>query len=327
MSAFNAFSLILSPSWKSMARLVLPSRLELKRPEGSSNAAPLAKVSFTTALYVSPVQMIPSCSHTGTPSIEFEGFLHFTSSTTSGSACLMIARTRASVSPRQSPNAAIFASISRVGEAPPLASFEPLLLFMDVAAFFTAFPFIIDLGHDSILPLSRVRRWSAGGIARATYRRAARTMSRKASAPGLLVVPARGRFVSEELHIGRDPRHGDASKSDFRPTVDPQHSQSGSPLAHARAQSGRPRERSSSHPASKSPHRWRRHWSIGIASIRHQLFFFVHAFFIHRLSEATNQCTSEQTSVYSRQHLLQVCKELLPRSLGGRRRCALTKRT
>ncbi len=33
MSAFNAFSSILSPSWKSMARLVLPSRLELKRPE------------------------------------------------------------------------------------------------------------------------------------------------------------------------------------------------------------------------------------------------------------------------------------------------------
>ena len=31
MSAFNAFSSILSPSWKSMARLVLPSRLELKR--------------------------------------------------------------------------------------------------------------------------------------------------------------------------------------------------------------------------------------------------------------------------------------------------------
>ncbi len=47
MSAFNAFSSILSPSWKSMARLVLPSRLELKRPEGSSNAAPLVKVIFT----------------------------------------------------------------------------------------------------------------------------------------------------------------------------------------------------------------------------------------------------------------------------------------
>src|SRR5438093_581176 len=43
MSAFNAFSSILSPSWKSMARLVLPSRLELKRPEGSSNEAPLGE--------------------------------------------------------------------------------------------------------------------------------------------------------------------------------------------------------------------------------------------------------------------------------------------
>src|SRR5437773_8297703 len=83
MSAFNAFSSILSPSWKSMARLVLPSRLELKRPEGSSNEALLAKVIFTTFLYVSPVQIIPACDHTGTPA-GLEGFLHFNSSTTSG---------------------------------------------------------------------------------------------------------------------------------------------------------------------------------------------------------------------------------------------------
>src|SRR5450631_1857950 len=46
----NAFSSTFSPSWKSMARLVFPSRLELKRPEGSFRAAPLAKVNFTTAL-------------------------------------------------------------------------------------------------------------------------------------------------------------------------------------------------------------------------------------------------------------------------------------
>ena len=36
------------PSWKSIARLALPSRLELKRPEGSSSEAPLRKVIFTT---------------------------------------------------------------------------------------------------------------------------------------------------------------------------------------------------------------------------------------------------------------------------------------
>src|SRR5262249_4372132 len=53
-----------------MARLVLPSRVELKRPEGSSSEAPLAKVSFTTLLYVSPVQMIPACDHTGPPFTE-----------------------------------------------------------------------------------------------------------------------------------------------------------------------------------------------------------------------------------------------------------------
>src|ERR1700716_3391654 len=129
MSAFNAFSSILSPPWKSMARLVLPSRLELKRPEGSSNEAPLAKVIFTTFLYVSPVQLIPACDHTGTP-------LHFHSSTTSGSACLMRLRTRASVSPRQSLSSLILASISREGESPAFASFEPLFVFFMVVVVF-----------------------------------------------------------------------------------------------------------------------------------------------------------------------------------------------
>src|SRR6188474_413263 len=113
-----------------MARLALPSRLELKRPEGSSNEAPLAKVIFTTFLYVSPVQIIPACDHTGTP-------LHFHSSTTSGSACLMRLRTRASISPRQSLRSLILASISREGESPPFASFALLFVFfMVVVAFF-----------------------------------------------------------------------------------------------------------------------------------------------------------------------------------------------
>ena len=49
-SAFSAFPSISSSSWKSIARLVLPSRLELKRPEGSSSEAPLAKVIFTALL-------------------------------------------------------------------------------------------------------------------------------------------------------------------------------------------------------------------------------------------------------------------------------------
>lgn len=45
---FSACSSSSSPSWRSMARLVLPSRLELKRRAGSSREAPLAKVNFTT---------------------------------------------------------------------------------------------------------------------------------------------------------------------------------------------------------------------------------------------------------------------------------------
>src|SRR6516162_4636086 len=84
------------------------------------NEAPLAKVIFTTFLYVSPVQIIPACDHTGTP-------LHFHSSTTSGSACLMRLRTRASVSPRQSLSSLILASISSDGDSPPFPSFADLL--------------------------------------------------------------------------------------------------------------------------------------------------------------------------------------------------------
>src|SRR5260370_7712543 len=118
MSAFNAFSSILSPSWKSMARLVLPSRLELKRRDGSSNAAPLAKVIFTTFLYVSPVQMMPACDHTGTPR-------HFHPSTTSGSACLMRIRTRPSVSPPPSPTPLTPPSFHPPPDPPPLLSFAP----------------------------------------------------------------------------------------------------------------------------------------------------------------------------------------------------------
>src|SRR5215510_2609680 len=110
MTAFRAFSFSLSPSWKSMARLTLPSRLELKTPEGSFREAPLTKVIFTTFLYVSPVQISPSCDQTGVP-------LHFHSSTTSGSAALISARSRASISPLQSSSSAILASMSSDGDS------------------------------------------------------------------------------------------------------------------------------------------------------------------------------------------------------------------
>src|SRR5262245_50419164 len=143
MSAFNAFSSISSPSWKSMARLVPPSRLALNRPVGSFNEAPLAKVIFTTFLYVSPVQIIPVCDQTGTP-------LHFHSSTTSGSACSMRTRTRASIFPRQSLSSLILASISREGESPPLPFFEPLFLFfMVVVALFMVVVFARHSPHPT----------------------------------------------------------------------------------------------------------------------------------------------------------------------------------
>src|SRR6516162_5919922 len=110
MSVLKASRSTSSPSWRSIARLVFPSRLALNRPEGSSSEAPLTKVSFTTLLYVSPVQISPSRDHTGTP-------LHFQSSTTSGSACLIRARTWESVLPLQSSSSLILASISREGDS------------------------------------------------------------------------------------------------------------------------------------------------------------------------------------------------------------------
>src|SRR2546423_1202506 len=50
MSALNALASTASPSWMSIARLVFPSRLELKSLAGSFNEAPLAKVNFTIDL-------------------------------------------------------------------------------------------------------------------------------------------------------------------------------------------------------------------------------------------------------------------------------------
>jgi len=47
----------------------------------------------------------------------------------------MSARTRASVSPRQSPSSAILASISREGEAAPIASFAPLFFMVMLLSF------------------------------------------------------------------------------------------------------------------------------------------------------------------------------------------------
>src|ERR1700741_261921 len=110
MRTFRASSSSVSPSRKSMARRVLPSRLELKRPEGSFKEAPLAKVIFTTLLYVSPVQISPLCDQTGVP-------LHFHSSATSGSASLIVARSRESISPLQSPSSSILASMSLDGDS------------------------------------------------------------------------------------------------------------------------------------------------------------------------------------------------------------------
>src|SRR3954453_18744057 len=103
----------------SIARRTLPSRLELKRPAGSFSDAPLAKVSLTTALYVSPVQMIPSCDHTGVPGLV--GLTHFHSSPTSGPASRTNSPILLKVLPRQSPSSEMRSEIRSDAEGSWLA--------------------------------------------------------------------------------------------------------------------------------------------------------------------------------------------------------------
>src|SRR6185503_4065780 len=110
-SDLNARASTVSPSGMSIALRVLPSRLELKRPDGSGTLAPRAKVSFTTFLYASPVQTMPPWDQTG--------LSHFHSSITSGSAARISARIRARVSPRHPSSSRIRSSIR--SDAAPLA--------------------------------------------------------------------------------------------------------------------------------------------------------------------------------------------------------------
>src|SRR5262249_4591827 len=121
MRSFKAASSTLSPSWMSMARLTFPSRLELNRPEGSFNVAPLANVILTTFLYASPVQTMPPWDQTGVPGDV--GLTHFHSSTISGSASCTIRRTFASVFPRQSPSSLIFSSMNAEADSPGMGLF------------------------------------------------------------------------------------------------------------------------------------------------------------------------------------------------------------
>src|SRR5688572_5952864 len=139
-SALNAPASISSPSWMSIALRVLPSKLELKRRDGSGIRAPRAKVSFTAFAYASPVQTIPWCDQTGVP--------HFHSSVISGSASRINARMRARVSPRHPARSRIRRSMSREADSPP-ETLSPLRRLVDVA--FAAFGGDLDLGRLRVL--------------------------------------------------------------------------------------------------------------------------------------------------------------------------------
>src|ERR1700686_5024338 len=88
--------------------------------------------------------MIPSRDQTGTPR-------HFHSSTTSGSACLMRARTWESVLPLQSSSSLILASISRDGDSPWVVALFFILLAPHSAVFLSC----KGTNHHSSAPARR----------------------------------------------------------------------------------------------------------------------------------------------------------------------------
>src|ERR1700736_507543 len=135
-SALNAPASTFSPSWISIAPRVLPSKLELKRREGSGVLAPRANVSFTTFVYASPVQTIPWCDQTGVP-------LHFHSSIISGSARRTSARMRGRVSPRHPPSSRMRWSMSREAGFPLAGSW--LVMPAGTTATFSSFRTLIGL--------------------------------------------------------------------------------------------------------------------------------------------------------------------------------------
>src|SRR4051794_6984964 len=120
----------------SIALRMLPSRLELNSRDGSGMLAPRKNVSFTAFVYVSPVQTIPPCDHTGTPD-GFVGLIHLRSSVISGSASRISARMRASASPRH-PGPAFGEDVDGAAAVRGLPAFEVLLgfgfAFVDVRA-------------------------------------------------------------------------------------------------------------------------------------------------------------------------------------------------
>src|SRR5450432_227520 len=98
--------------------------------------------------------MMPAYSQTGTPR-------HFHSSTTAGSACLMRARTCASILPRQSPNSLILASISRDGDSALGVALLVVVVFFVVLFFILLAPGLSSLARVAMTghPRQPARGW------------------------------------------------------------------------------------------------------------------------------------------------------------------------
>src|SRR5438105_1943980 len=101
MRSFKPASWIPSPSRMSMARLTFPSRLELNRPGWVLQGRTFEERHLDDGLVGLPRTDTTVMRPDGVPGDE--DFLHFHSSTISGSACLMSSRTLSSALPRQSP--------------------------------------------------------------------------------------------------------------------------------------------------------------------------------------------------------------------------------
>ena len=101
ISALNAAASTSSPSAMSIARRVPPPSPELNRPAGSSSAAPRAKVSLTLSLDLAGADDPGVRPHRHADRVRRLAPLHLLDDL--GSASRISGATRASVSPRQSP--------------------------------------------------------------------------------------------------------------------------------------------------------------------------------------------------------------------------------
>ena len=183
------------------ARHRVLSRRVLKSLFGFFNRAPLGNVNLTALLSVSAKHSIPSWDHTGTPS-GLDGFFHFTSSMASESACLIKARSRDNVSPRQSPGILIL-SVYLLNSR---LAFHAHLFLLQLLQQLTIL-------HVRVPDLSRASAMASRSMSPESLNLGpGRKLARKVRARDRRACQARGAIVALAAQPGLDAREGNGAR-------------------------------------------------------------------------------------------------------------------